>query len=364
MLTIFIFIVILALLVFVHELGHFLLAEAFGIRVDEFALGFPPRIISKQFGETKYSLNLVPFGGYVKIFGEEASDVRAESPDRSRSLVQKNRAIQATVLVGGVIGNIIFAWILLSLSFMTGAPVSTEQYSGAALESTRLLIINVLPNSPADQSGMKAGDVIRSLYSESGEIIAPTTEAVQQFISAREGKEITFELEHGSETRSIVVIPKQGVIGQKAGIGISMDLIGTLKLSLFPALAEGGKRTIDLSIAIVKALSEFFYQAFTWQANLAEITGPVGIAVLVGSAQALGFFYLVSFTAIISLNLAIINLLPFPALDGGRLFFVMIESVVRRPLNARFQRVANSIGLMVLLILLVVITYKDVVHLL
>ncbi len=363
--TVVLFIVILAVLVFVHELGHFSLAKLFGIRVDEFALGFPPRIISKKIGETLYALNIVPFGGYVKIFGEEAIDVLPDSPDRARSFIAKNRAVQALVLLGGILMNIIFAWVLLSLVFMTGAPVSTEQYVGAHLENERLLIVDVLPLSPADVAGIKAGDAILNMSASSDDRLSSVSiKNVQEFIAAHESKTLTINLKRSGQDLSLEVTPKKGVVSAVAGIGISMDQVGTLKLPFFSALWEGGKRTIDLFLVIAQAIGVFLYQVVTGHADFSQVSGPVGIAVMVGSATSLGFFYLISFTAIISLNLAVINVIPFPALDGGRLFFVLIEALIRRPLPPKVTRTLNAVGFGLLLLLLVLITYKDIVHLL
>ena len=155
--------------------------------MDEFAIGFPPRILSKKIGETRYAINLVPFGGYVKIFGEDAGDVEEGSAQSSRSLTTKNRAIQALVLAGGILANIVFAWVLLSLVFMTGTPASTGEHVGTHLENEHLLVVGVLPDSPADKALIKAGDTIVSLTAGVKQLTAPTVESVQQFISNENG---------------------------------------------------------------------------------------------------------------------------------------------------------------------------------
>ncbi|HEY4499153.1 MAG TPA: RIP metalloprotease RseP [Candidatus Paceibacterota bacterium] len=362
--SIILFIVILGVLVFVHELGHFLVAKRFGIRVDEFAIGFPPRVVSRKVGETEYSLNLVPIGGYVKIFGEDILSPAPDDSDRSRSFVAKNRAIQASVLLAGVFANVLFAWMLLSAVFMIGATVSKEQYASVVLTDERLLVVAVLDQSPAARAGIKSGDVIRYIRAESGGLSAPTIDEVQRFIGEREGNELVLGVERKSEKREVHMTPVSGIIQDTVGIGISMDTVGTLRLSFFRALAEGTRRTSDLFIATVQGLWDFLYRIVSFNADFSTVAGPVGIAVLVSDAQTLGWFYLVSFTAIISLNLAVINLIPFPALDGGRLFFVIIEAIIRRPLPQRLVRVLNTTGFMLLLVLLVFVTYKDILRLL
>ena len=161
--TIILFLVILAVLVFVHELGHFLAAKAFGIRVDEFAIGFPPKVFGWQKGETKYSLNLIPFGGYVKIFGENPDDESLIGADSTRSFVNAKRWKQAIVLLAGIFMNIVFAWILISASFSIGLPTSIQdEYKGKA-KDVGVMIMAVQKDSPAFKTGIKEGDYILSI---------------------------------------------------------------------------------------------------------------------------------------------------------------------------------------------------------
>lgn len=363
--TILLFIVILGVLVFVHELGHFLVAKYSGIRVDEFALGFPPRIISKKVGETRYALNLIPFGGYVKIHGEDpAKPVPGKKDSDPRSFGSKNRFIQGLVLVGGIAMNFVFAWILFTGIFISGATVSQGEYPQHTLRNERLMITGIFPDSPAAEAGFKAGDVIAGFGVQPGDSYAPTIEETKEFISSNEGKEIVVNLMRGETPISLGVVPEEGVIEGSVGIGVSLDWVGELKLSLFPALIQGAKRTYELTILTAEAIGGFIFQAVTLNADLSSVSGPVGIATLVGDARSLGWFYVVTFTALISINLGVINLIPFPALDGGRLFFVLIEAIIRRPLPVSFVRSANATGFILLMLLLVVITYRDIVGLL
>src|SRR3989344_1139596 len=178
--TVLLFIVILGVLVFVHEFGHFIIAKRSGIRVDEFAIGFPPRIVSKKFGETNYALNLIPFGGYVKIHGEDPADPSADSmADNSRSFSSKNRAIQTLVLLGGISMNFIFAWLLISGLFIFGMTVSSSDYPGQSLQNERLMIVDVFAESPAVQAGLRPGDSIRALTDIRGKQAPVTLPTVQ-----------------------------------------------------------------------------------------------------------------------------------------------------------------------------------------
>ncbi|MDO8728719.1 MAG: RIP metalloprotease RseP [bacterium] len=355
--SIIIFLIILSALVIVHEFGHFLVAKRFGIRVDEFGLGFPPRA-KKLFiwKGTPFTLNWLPFGGFVKIFGENPEEkIEGVASDNFQS---KNRAVQASVLVAGVFGNFLFAWLLISLGFMVGLPAPANL--SLPVENPHTVITTVLPTSPAAIAGLKSGDVILSLsrgenYSE----LAP--EAASLFI-AESTEPITFMVERGENISTKIVVPEEGIVTDRLAVGISMDVIGIAKLQPHKALWYGLKTTSELTLLTGQALITFFTQALTGGADFSSVTGPVGIVGMVGDARELGFVYLLTFTALISINLTIINLLPLPALDGGRLFFVLIEAVSRRPIPPRIFNALNTVGFALLLLLMLLITIQDVRH--
>ncbi|MCI5108306.1 MAG: site-2 protease family protein [Candidatus Pacebacteria bacterium] len=331
--TILLFLIVLGSLVFVHELGHFVVAKIFGIRVDEFGLGFPPKIVSFKKGETVYSLNIIPFGGFVKIYGEDPEE------KGERSFVSKNRWIQAGVLVAGVLCNMLFAWLLISVSFMMGQPTPA---SYGPVENPQVTVLSVEEGYPAKEAGIKEGDVI----------LAESSESLIESISGEEEVEITYI--RGEEEFTKTIETQDGIIG------ISVDDIGILKLPFFSAFIEGFKTTYSLTKLITVELGKFFGRAFTGSANFSEVTGPVGIISLVGEASRLGLVHLITFTALISIHLAIINLVPFPALDGGRLLFVAIEGITRKTIPIKFFQYANLIGFAILMILMVVVTYNDI----
>jgi regulator of sigma E protease len=363
-----IFLVILAVLVFVHELGHFLTAKWAGIRVDEFAVGFPPRIVKFTKGETKYSIGLIPFGGYVKIYGEdyeseEQTEALKESPDKARSFVGKPWFVQCMVLLAGITFNIVFAWLLLSASFMVGMPAPADYQGSGVVENTITTITSVQPNSPASEAGLAPGDNIISLSAGGVTVQNPTSEATQQFTSNHNGQPITVNYLHGQETKTVTVTPSVREGSDRATIGITMEAIGTLRLGFFPAIWEGLKLTVNLVVATAVGITQFLGTAIMGQAKMGDVTGPVGIAGLVNDATQLGFSYVLSFTAFISINLAIINLVPFPALDGGRVLFVLIEKIRGKALNAKAVQIVNAACLGLLLLLMVVITYHDIARL-
>jgi len=360
-----IFLIVLAILIIAHEFGHFIVAKKSGIRVDEFAIGFPPKIWSKKIGETKYSLNLIPFGGFVKIFGEDPDKESISGPDSHRSFVNKPKHIQAAVISAGVFFNILLAWLLISIGLVSGLPMPVNfAPENTEVINSSLVITSVAVDSPAFIAGIKAGDKISALTTNTEALQEVDVKSMQNFIATHEGEEIFVLYKRAKmEPRALSVIPESGLLEDRAAIGVSMDMIGTLKLPIHQAFWEGAKMTINLTMAIAVGFVNLIMDAFTGEADIKNISGPVGIIGLIGSAAEFGFVYLLGFTAFISINLAIINMLPFPALDGGRLFFLLIEVIKGSPIKPKIANTANFIGFVLLILLMVIVTFNDVVKL-
>ncbi|OIO30696.1 hypothetical protein AUJ77_02720 [Candidatus Nomurabacteria bacterium CG1_02_43_90] len=360
--SVIIFIIILAILVLTHELGHFIAAKRSGVRVDEFGIGFPPRLFSKKIGETIYSLNLLPVGGFVKIFGETPDTDSIGGKDSSRSLFNKSKAIQAWVISAGIIFNLLFAWVLISIGFMVGMPYSLDDsIYGKKVQGVALTITQVLPQSPAQTAGLKAGDNIIGLSAGEEHLFTPLVAPAQKFIATHDELLLTY-LRDG-KTETTIVRPRDGIVNEKHAIGVSLDMIGILKLSPYHAFAAGVTTTISITEETARSMVSFFKNIFIGQANLSQISGPVGIVSIVGGASALGFMHLISLTALISINLAVINILPFPALDGGRLLFIIIETITRSRIKPEIANAVNGIGFLFLITLMVFVTFHDVVKL-
>ncbi len=344
--TVVLFLIILAILIFVHELGHFLVARACGIRVDEFALGFGYRLWQKKKGETLYALNLVPFGGYVKIFGENPDAESISGPDSARSFVNKPKWQQVIVLFAGVFFNFIFALLLISGTFMSGIPASTDSYPqyNDRMINPHIAIIYVEPKSPAEIAGLKPGDEIVG-YSSIKDV----------------EKVIAESADKGIVINNKTIIGKQGIVEGKYAIGISMDTVATLRLPIHLAIYEGTRFTLHTIRSIASGIYHLIAGIFDGTSNFSSVTGPIGIAGLVSDAAHLGLTYLVMFTALISINLGVLNLVPFPALDGGRILFVLIEAIIRRPIKPVIANSVNAVGFALLILLMVVVTYKDII---
>ena len=364
--SVIIFLLVLIVLIFVHELGHFLVAKACGIRVDEFGLGFPPKMVGYKYGETVYSLNWIPFGGFVKIFGENPDEENTTGPDSARSMVNKPKWQQILVLVAGISFNIIFAWLIISVGFMSGLPSSVDSYPNAHFTNTQVVVSEVAVGSPAQKAGFKSGDAIVSMSVIDAKGVATETLVpksvvdVQNFISSHKGKEIAVSYAEGKVTGMHKVTPAEGVVSGKAAIGVGLDLVGNLQLPVHQALYQGAILTYDVTINITVGLWDFLKNIFIGRADLGQVTGPVGIVGLVGDASRLGLMHLLSFVAFISLNLAVVNILPFPALDGGRVLFVIIEAIKRSPIKPKVVNAFNTVGFALLLLLMLVITFHDV----
>ncbi|MBI1999321.1 MAG: site-2 protease family protein [Parcubacteria group bacterium] len=366
--SVLLFIIVLVVLILVHEFGHFIVAKKTGIRVDEFGLGFPPKLFSVRRGETEYSMNALPFGGFVRIFGENPEDVALDHPDRARSFVARPKPIQAAVMVAGVTANIALAWVLLSFGFMVGLPMPVDGApQGVVVENARVAIISTADGSPASEAGLLPGDRVLSLSAKGDRRDIASVSDLQTFIAFHGGLPVTVLYERQGERQTAVATPRSGsgipeLPFAQPALGVTVGLIGTVTLPPHRAFFEGARMTAALTSSVVSSFGMLARDAFRGAADLATLTGPVGIAGIIGDAADFGIIYLLGLTAFISINLAVINLLPLPALDGGRLLFLLIEAVRGAPLNPRAVTIAHAVGFAALIILMLVVTFNDIVR--
>lgn len=358
-------IVVLVVLIVAHELGHFVAAKATGMRVDEFGIGYPPRIAAIRRGETEYSLNWLPFGGFVRIFGED-NLTTAHAIDGGRAFSDKNRFYQAVVLVAGVAMNLVLAWVLISASLLAGTARALTAEEIALAPDAAITISTIMPDSPAFEAGLRTGDTVRQLFAPQGEFTGVDAEAFTAFVASTPvGKPVTFLISRDGEPGDLMlsVTPATGVIRddpERSVIGVGVAVVGTVPMTLLDAPVTGFLYTIELVKQTAVGLAGFFGSIFTLSADISQVAGPVGIAGAVGDAATSGWAPLAILAAVISINLAIINLLPIPALDGGRLLFVLIESIARRRIPSRVAGTANAIGFALLILLMVVVTVNDI----
>jgi len=361
------FILIIALLVLVHEAGHFFVARWSGMKVEEFGFGFPPRVwkIGTWKG-TLFSINAIPLGGFVKIEGENGEE-KMTGEISLTAFTSRPRYLQALVLIAGVTMNFIFAWLLI---FIGLAWVGMPMMQGNAPENTifknsHVAIIQVIPGSVAEKLELQSGDIVTSIsFQEETRIIENPSEITIIFEEVRSAQlDAIINIERNNEISEIYI--SEDILAENEKIGIAVDSIGTAYINHLPtAFSESISMTIDTTKAIFWGTLGFFKSIVVSPAtSLDNVSGPVGIVKSVGDASDLGFGYLIWFTALISINLAVINILPIPALDGGRLLIVGIESILRRPLPEKAVSSVNTVGFLFLIGLMIVVTFHDIVKL-
>ncbi|MDP3975088.1 MAG: site-2 protease family protein [Candidatus Jorgensenbacteria bacterium] len=347
--TILLVIIALSLLVLIHELGHFAAAKLFGIRVEEFGFGFPPRLWSFTRGVTRYSLNLFPFGGFVRIFGEDAPP-SASDPDASRAFVSKPLAVRALVIGGGVVMNFLAGWLLLSSVFMAGS-------------ASHLGISLVAPDSPAEVAGLAAGDLV--LAARAGETALTDPISLEGFIklvetATAEGAALSLTVRRAAGEETVMVSGRAAPPEGEGALGVVLFDTGFSRTGVFESFVRGAEATFALFRAIAVGLAEFFIGLFTEAETFQMVTGPVGVVAVVVSSVSFGFAPFLNLMALISLHLALLNFLPLPALDGGRLFFLVLEGLKGSPVSRKVERMTHAVGFALLLLLMVVVTVKDI----
>ncbi len=353
-----VFIVVIVALIVVHEFGHFVAAKLSGMRVDEFGLGYPPRALTiTKKGGTEYTLNWLPFGGFVKIYGEDGED------GDPRAFSRRPRVLQALVLIAGVAMNLLFAYVLITGALIAGTPRALSPGEVATARSQELAVASVLPVSPSARAGLLPGDSILSAKDAAGKWKSADPKSFSAFVAASGGGAITLDVKRNGTEQFITATSAAGIVADnpsRYALGVEVATIGIVPLSFGAAVTEGASLTGEATKLTAVGLWHFFYGVFTLSADFSQVAGPVGIAGAVGTASLQGFGNLFSIMAIISINLALINLIPIPALDGGRLLFVIIESVIRRPIKPTIARTINAVGFIFLVLLMVVVTAHDI----
>lgn len=409
LLTIVVFVIVLSVLVFVHEMGHFWVAKKLGVKVEEFGFGLPPRavgllrfctgeeevdttkeklelvadkegnnIIEEEitetdmvkpikrwklfFGEkvpapegmipddTVYSINWLPLGGFCKIKGENG-----EGETDSDSFVAKAIWKRIAIISAGVIMNIILAMVLFSIGYMIGLPQSVDDSASRAyVTNEKIQIVQILPDTPAAKSGLKEGDVITAIDGNKFESDA----SLQDYVNGRVGNQLDYQILRDSQTMDFKIIPveKNG----KGVIGIAIVNTGLVKYPWYLAIWKGITTAVILLGVIIAAFYELIRNLILGHGLSAQISGPVGIANMTGQYARMGFVYLLQFVGLLSLNLAVVNFLPLPALDGGRIIFLLIEKIKGSPVKREVEAAIHNVGFIALIVLILAITVKDV----
>lgn len=352
-----VFLLILSILVIIHELGHFLVAKKNNVYVEEFGLGIPPRLFGKKIGETLYSINALPFGGFVKVLGEEEAELSKKKLSPSlykRTFVSKKPLVKAMIIVAGVVANFLLGWVIISYLFTRGVPVPTN----------KVIVEKVSSHSPAYDAGMKAHDFITQVIITSNKTIAFPIQKTEDLIALSKkyaGEKITLVIVRDGIEKHISLIPRKNPPPSQGALGVMIQTDFLIKKypwysAPFFGLYESVKITKLMVVEIIKIL----FQLITFQKVSLEVAGPVGIAQIAGKAVDVGFDAVLQLLGILSFNLAIINIFPFPALDGGRLVFVCYEWITKRKVNPSVERKVNFTGFAILISLIILITIKDI----
>lgn len=353
--SIFLFLVILSVLVFVHEFGHFIVAKKSGMKVEEFGFGFPPRVFSIRRGGTEYSINWIPLGGFVKIKGE-SGDRRGDDD----SFASKPAWKRFAVLIAGVTMNFILAAVLLSAGFMLGLPTALDEDlpNGAIVSEQRMLAMTVASGSPASAANIVPGDEIVSFDAKTFDAAKDARDYIAQNGDA--GIDVVIKKQDGtfvSERVTSADIESAGV----HGFGVGLVNTGLVSFPAHLAVVHGVASAWSYTVEVARSFVDLIRNLVVSQAVSVDLSGPVGIAVMTGQVADMGAVYVLQFAALLSVNLAVVNVLPFPALDGGRILFLLIEVIRRKAVNHRVEAIVHNTGFALLMVLVILVTYRDFV---
>jgi len=342
--SILIFLLVLSILVLVHESGHFWVARKNGIWVEEFGFGLPPRVFGKKIGETIYSLNLFPFGGFVRLHGENNEE---EIEDPKRAFLGKSKKVRFAVIIAGVVMNFLLAVFAFAIIY---------SFSGIPRDTALVKVIDIAPGSPAQSGGVVVGDIVKKVDG----IEVKSVDGFIKRVEEKKGKRIEIEIEN---EKKIKLTPRENPPEGEGPLGV---VISTTEIYFPPVwqrpfygIYYGFKDALFWGKTVILGFGSMLTNLFRGVVPQ-DVAGPVGIFAVTSEAAKIGVLALINFIGILSVNLAILNILPFPALDGGRLLFIFIEKTIGRKVLPKVEAIIHSIGMIVLLLLLLAITAHDI----
>ncbi len=351
--TILIFVLVLLALIVSHEAGHAVAAWLSGCRVEEFGVGFPPKIFGKKIGETLFSVNWLPLGGFVKITGE---DEDAEVTEDPKSFANKPAYKKLFILLAGIGMNIVLAIFIYSFIAAVGSDIPSEGLpAGTPTSNARIEIVGVEDNEMLKNSGINEGDIILLINNKP---VSSATEAASS-IKNFEGEQLVMQVRRDEVVKEIK-IEFNGNHEKGKPVGLALLDMATYKVPLWQAPLEGVRSTWRVVVLTAKGLGGLLSNLVINQQVPKDVAGPVGIASIVGSVGREGFLPLMELVAVLSVNLALINVLPIPALDGGRVFFVILETLGLNFFKGKRERIAHSLGFFLLILLVLLITINDI----
>lgn len=357
-----IFFLILSVLILVHEFGHFITAKFFGVYVEEFGLGLPPKAFGKKIRNTIYSINWLPIGGFVKLAGEDEEETASVNPHirKNQYFWAKTKKQKAIILTAGVLMNFLLACIITSYFLIIGTK----------LPSDHVTVEGVMVNTPAQASGIKVGDRIMTI-SKFDQIskkfityeIKKTSDLITR-VSESKGTSISVKILRGNDVKIISVIPRVDYPKDQGAMGIAITDLEFTKYPFYMAPFAAVKINIERAGLMLWGIWITLSALFAGKVSQLDVAGPIGIAQITGQAIKFGFQSVLEFTSILSLNLAVLNILPFPALDGGRLFFVFAEKLLGKKIKSIYERRTHQIGMLILLFLVLLVSINDIARIL
>jgi len=355
MIILIVFLSLIILIVF-HELGHFILAKKFGVEVEEFGIGYPPRLCGKIFKGTLYSLNLLPFGAFVKIKGEEGGieDVRSFS---TKPIWQR-----ALIILGGVASFWLIAAVLLSIVFGLGVPQSISDDIEA--NNPKVQIIAVVSDSPAEKAGIKIGDTIKEFSIFNSKFSIDKIGQVQELTEIYKNEEIILTIERGKKIFNTTLVPRISPPEGEGAMGVALTRTTLVRYPWYLAPVKGVEACFNLTGSIIAGLSQVLGNLIYGKGLPAgaQLMGPIGIGLLMTQVARFGATYYLQFVALIAIYLAVFNILPIPALDGGKLLFLAIEKVRGRALNPKIEQNITVVFFVLLISIMILVTIKDIIR--
>jgi len=373
LLTLVAFVLILSILIFVHEFGHFIVAKKTGIKVEEFGFGYPPRIWGKKIGETIYSINALPVGGFVKLLGEELGE-EIDEKEKGRTFYSKSKKVRVVTLLAGVTMNFVLAVAVFSIIYtQVGIPTKID----------KVMVVGIAENSPADVAGLKENDII---IAADGRNVTDNDSFIQ-ITKEKAGQKLVLEVKRDKDNPCqqkvlggvpgmeiscrdgnllVTVFPRENPPVGEGPLGVA---ISQMEMKFYPfwqmpirGSIEGFKEAFAWTRLILKSLVEMIVQLVTLGKIPQDVAGPIGIFQVTSGVVKSGYLTVLQFLGMLSINLAIINVLPFPALDGGRLIFIGYEAITRRRPKPSFERTINTAGMVFLIFLILLITINDILR--
>ncbi len=349
--SIIIFFLVLSVLILIHELGHFITARRAGVWVEEFGFGLPPRIFGKKIGETLYSINLLPFGGFVKLHGEGSED-GVTAPERA--FVNKNKRSRVAIIVAGVVMNFLLAIIAFAVVY---------SFQGIPRDTGEVKIVEISTSSPAQIAGLIVGDIVKKVDTEDVHSVSDFVAEVEE----RKGSRVNFEVvrQQNGETSTIrlSITPREDPPEGEGPLGVTITTTEVYYPPFwqrpFIGIYYGFRDALFWGQTVLLGLGRIFTDLFGGQAPR-DLAGPVGIFAVTSEAARFGPLALINLVGILSVNLAILNILPFPALDGGRLLFIGIEAIIGRKILPKLESMAHTVGMVLLLLAIFAITARDI----